>query len=213
MGRTIRSTSRRSAKCRDAPRDHRGPDAPARERSRRGRASGEGARVREAPDLARRTWCASTSTTRSCIRASRGELAQVLRRTTIMSRKLDGRTTLCRSARTDALDRSGGRLARVRRGASIGAKIAPAASARHAPPRRRCSDLSAAASDDGRYNTAVLTVISNKRPIRSCARMGARGSDSKMVHTASIRSLLDAPATDYAALARSQGVEGETSRR
>src|SRR5437899_2846514 len=63
-----------------------------------------------------------------------------------------------------------------------------------------------------RYNTAILTVISNNETYQVVRTNWAREvPDSKMVHTGKYPGLyLDAPATDYAALARSQGVEGET---
>jgi thiamine pyrophosphate-dependent acetolactate synthase large subunit-like protein len=63
-----------------------------------------------------------------------------------------------------------------------------------------------------RYNTAVLTIVSNNESYQIVRHNWAREvPDSKMVRDGKYPGLyLNAPATDYVALARSQGVEGET---
>jgi len=65
-----------------------------------------------------------------------------------------------------------------------------------------------------RYNTAVLTVISNNETYQVVRTNWAREvPDSKMVPHRQVSGLyLDAPATDYAALAPHRR-RGETSRR
>ena len=62
-----------------------------------------------------------------------------------------------------------------------------------------------------RYNTAILTVISNNQTYQVVRTNWAREvPDSKMVRDGKYPGLyLNAPATDYVALARAQGVDGE----
>ena len=62
-----------------------------------------------------------------------------------------------------------------------------------------------------RYNTAILTVVSNNQTYQVVRTNWAREvPDSKMVREGHYPGLdLDAPATDYVALARAQGVDGE----
>ena len=62
-----------------------------------------------------------------------------------------------------------------------------------------------------RYNTAILTVISNNQSYQVVRTNWAREvPDSKMVRDGKYPGLfLSAPATDYVALARAQGVDGE----
>src|SRR5438270_8555293 len=63
-----------------------------------------------------------------------------------------------------------------------------------------------------RYHTAILTEISNNETYQIVHTNWAHEvPDSEMVHAVKYPGLyLDSPATDYAGLARSQGVEGET---
>jgi thiamine pyrophosphate-dependent acetolactate synthase large subunit-like protein len=110
--------------------------------------------------------------------------------------------------------RSGGGSLGFGVGASIGAKIA---AGREQPVMLHLGDGALTYSAAGfwtmaRYNTAVLTVISNNETYQVVRTNWAKEvPDSKMVHTGKYPGLyLDAPATDYAGLARSQGVEGET---
>ena len=143
-------------------------------------------------------------------------LAQVLPKNTLMVQESStARTTLLPFGR-DAMHwtRSGGGSLGFGVGASIGAKIA---AGRERPVMLHLGDGALTYSAAGfwtmaRYNTAVLTVISNNETYQVVRTNWAKEvPDSKMVHTGKYPGLyLDAPATDYAALARSQGVEGET---
>jgi thiamine pyrophosphate-dependent acetolactate synthase large subunit-like protein len=143
-------------------------------------------------------------------------LAQVLPKNTLMVQESStARTTLLPFAQ-DAMHwtRSGGGSLGFGVGASIGAKIA---AGRERPVMLHLGDGALTYSAAGfwtmaRYNTAVLTVISNNETYQVVRTNWAKEvPDSKMVHTGKYPGLfLDAPATDYAALARSQGVEGET---
>jgi thiamine pyrophosphate-dependent acetolactate synthase large subunit-like protein len=65
-----------------------------------------------------------------------------------------------------------------------------------------------------RYNTAVLTVVSNNESYQIVRHNWAKDMpDSKMIREGKYPGLwLSAPATDYVALARAQGVEGECVR-
>jgi thiamine pyrophosphate-dependent acetolactate synthase large subunit-like protein len=62
-----------------------------------------------------------------------------------------------------------------------------------------------------RYNTALLTIVSNNESYQIVRHNWAREMpDSKMVRDNKYPGLyLSAPATDYVGLARSQGVDGE----
>src|SRR5499426_146714 len=143
-------------------------------------------------------------------------LAQALPKNTLMVQESStARTTLLAFGK-DAMHwtRSGGGSLGFGVGASIGAKIA---AGRERPVMLHLGDGALTYSAVGfwtmaRYNTAVLTVISNNETYQVVRTNWAREvPDSKMVHTGKYPGLyLDAPATDYAALARSQGVEGET---
>jgi benzoylformate decarboxylase len=143
-------------------------------------------------------------------------LAQVLPKNTVMVQESStARTTLLPFGQ-DAMSwtRSGGGSLGFGVGASIGAKIA---AGRERPVMLHLGDGALTYSAAGfwtmaRYNTAVLTVISNNETYQVVRTNWAREvPDSKMVHTGKYPGLyLDAPATDYAALARAQGVEGET---
>src|SRR5437899_5636865 len=125
------------------------------------------------------------------------------------------RTTLLRFGH-DAMGwtRSGGGSLGFGVGAAIGAKIAVG---RERPVVLHLGDGALTCSAAGvwtmaRYNTAILTLISNNETYQVVRTNWAREvPESKMVHTGKYPGLyLDAPATDYAGLARSQGVEGET---
>jgi benzoylformate decarboxylase len=143
-------------------------------------------------------------------------LAQLLPKNTVMVQESStARTTLLPFGH-DAMGwtRSGGGSLGFGVGASIGAKIA---AGRERPVVLHLGDGALTYSAAGfwtmaRYNTAVLTVISNNETYQVVRTNWAREvPDSKMVHTGKYPGLyLDAPATDYAALARSQGVDGET---
>ena len=144
------------------------------------------------------------------------QLAQLLPRNTVMVQESStARTTLLPFGH-DAMGwtRSGGGSLGFGVGAAIGAKIAVG---RERPVVLHLGDGALTYSAAGfwtmaRYNTAILTVISNNETYQVVRTNWAREvPDSKMVHTGKYPGLyLDAPATDYAALARSQGVEGET---
>jgi thiamine pyrophosphate-dependent acetolactate synthase large subunit-like protein len=143
-------------------------------------------------------------------------LAQALPKNTLMVQESStARTTLLPFGKdTMHWTRSGGGSLGFGVGASIGAKIA---AGRERPVMLHLGDGALTYSAAGfwtmaRYNTAVLAVISNNETYQVVRTNWAREvPDSKMVHTGKYPSLyLDAPATDYAALARSQGVEGET---
>jgi thiamine pyrophosphate-dependent acetolactate synthase large subunit-like protein len=62
-----------------------------------------------------------------------------------------------------------------------------------------------------RYNTAILTIVSNNESYQIVRHNWAREMpDSKMIREGKYPGLwLSAPATDHVALARSQGVDGE----
>src|SRR6266545_2391387 len=98
-------------------------------------------------------------------------------------------------------------------GGAIGAKIAVG---RERPVVLHLGDGALTYSAAGfwtmaRYNTAVLTVVSNNDSYQIVRHNWAREvPDSKMVRDGRYPGLfLGAPATDYVALARSQGVDGE----
>ena len=143
-------------------------------------------------------------------------MAQLLPKNTVMVQESStARTTLLPFGH-DAMGwtRSGGGSLGFGVGAAIGAKIA---AGRERPVVLHLGDGALTYSAAGfwtmaRYNTAILTVISNNETYQVVRTNWAREvPDSKMVHTGKYPGLyLDAPATDYAALARSQGVEGET---
>jgi len=98
-------------------------------------------------------------------------------------------------------------------GGAIGAKIA---AGRERPVVLHLGDGALTYSAAGfwtmaRYNTAVLTIVSNNETYQVVWTNWAREApDSKMVREGRYPGLyLGAPATDYVGLARSQGVEGE----
>jgi thiamine pyrophosphate-dependent acetolactate synthase large subunit-like protein len=143
-------------------------------------------------------------------------LVQALPRNTLMVQESSTARTALLPFGKDAMHwtRSGGGSLGFGVGASIGAKIA---AGRERPVMLHLGDGALTYSAAGfwtmaRYNTAVLTVISNNETYQVVRTNWAKEvPDSKMVHTGKYPGLyLDAPATDYAALAGAQGVEGET---
>ncbi|HET9922966.1 MAG TPA: thiamine pyrophosphate-binding protein [Methylomirabilota bacterium] len=144
------------------------------------------------------------------------QLAQVLPRNTVMVQESStARTTLLPFGHGGMeWTRSGGGSLGFGVGAAIGAKIAVG---RDRPVVLHLGDGALTYSASGfwtmaRYNTAILTIISNNETYQVVLTNWAREvPDSKMVHTGKYPGLfLDAPATDYAGLARAQGVERET---
>ncbi len=112
-----------------------------------------------------------------------------------------------------AWTRSGGGSLGWGVGAAIGAKIAVG---RDRPVVLNLGDGALTYSAAGfwtmaRYNTAVLTVVSNNESYQIVRHNWAREvPDSKMIREGKYPGLfLGAPATDYVALAGAQGVEGE----
>jgi benzoylformate decarboxylase len=109
--------------------------------------------------------------------------------------------------------RSGGGSLGFGVGGAIGAKIA---AGRERPVALHLGDGALTYSAAGfwtmaRYNTAVLTIISNNESYQIVRHNWAREMpDSKMVRDNKYPGLwLSAPATDYVGLARAQGVDGE----
>src|SRR5262249_24120764 len=141
---------------------------------------------------------------------------EVVRRNTVMVQESStARTTLLPFGH-DAMQwtRSGGGSLGFGVGAAIGAKIAVG---RERPVVLHLGDGALTYSAAGfwtraRHNTAILTGISHNETYQVVRTNWAREvPDSKMVHTGKYPGLyLNAPATDYALLARAQGVEGET---
>jgi thiamine pyrophosphate-dependent acetolactate synthase large subunit-like protein len=112
-----------------------------------------------------------------------------------------------------AWTRSGGGSLGFGVGAAIGAKIAVG---RERPVVLNLGDGALTYSAAGfwsmaRYNTAVLTVVSNNESYQIVRHNWAREMpDSKMIREGKYPGLfLGAPAIDYVGLARSQGVDGE----
>ena len=109
--------------------------------------------------------------------------------------------------------RSGGGSLGFGVGAAIGAKIAVG---RERPVVLHLGDGALGYSASGfwtmaRYNTAILTIVSNNESYQVVRHNWAREMpDSKMIREGKYPGLwLSAPATDYVGLARSQGVDGE----
>jgi benzoylformate decarboxylase len=112
-----------------------------------------------------------------------------------------------------AWTRSGGGSLGFGVGAAIGAKIA---AGRERPVVLHLGDGALTYSAAGfwsmaRYNTAILTVVSNNETYQIVRHNWARQMpDTKMVREGKYPGLhLGGPATDYVALARAQGVDGE----
>jgi thiamine pyrophosphate-dependent acetolactate synthase large subunit-like protein len=143
------------------------------------------------------------------------QLATVLPRETVMVQESStARTTLLALGHGGmAWTRSGGGSLGFGVGAAIGAKIAVG---RERPVVLHLGDGALTYSAAGfwtmaRYNTAVLTIVSNNEAYQVVRTNWAREvPDSKMVREGKYPGIfLGAPNTDYVALARSQGVDGE----
>jgi benzoylformate decarboxylase len=109
--------------------------------------------------------------------------------------------------------RSGGGSLGFGVGAAIGAKIA---AGRERPVILHLGDGALGYSASGfwsmaRYNTAILTIVSNNESYQIVRHNWAREMpDAKMIREGKYPGLwLSAPPVDYVALARSQGVDGE----
>ena len=143
-------------------------------------------------------------------------LAELLPRNTVMVQESStARTTLLPFGHQgDGLDPQRRRLARIRRGRAPSAPRSP--SGRERPVVLHLGDGALTYSAAGfwtmaRYNTAILTIVSNNETYQIVRHNWAREMpDSKMVRDGKYPGLfLGAPATDYVGLARSQGVDGE----
>jgi benzoylformate decarboxylase len=142
-------------------------------------------------------------------------LAEVLPKNTVMVQESStARTTLLSFGHQGMTwTRSGGGSLGFGVGAAIGAKIAVG---RERPVVLNLGDGALGYSAAGfwtmaRYNTAVLTVVSNNESYQIVRHNWAKDMpDSKMIRDGKYPGLwLSAPAVDYVALARSQGVDGE----
>ena len=143
------------------------------------------------------------------------QLANVLpRNTVVVQESSTARTTLLPFGH-QGMDwtRSGGGSLGFGVGAAIGAKIAVG---RERPVVLHLGDGALGYSASGfwtmaRYNTAILTIVSNNESYQVVRHNWAREMpDSKMIREGKYPGLwLTAPATDYVGLARSQGVDGE----
>src|SRR5215471_7047571 len=142
-------------------------------------------------------------------------LAQLLPRNTVMVQESSTARTTLLPLGHDAMQwtRSGGGSLGFGVGAAIGAKIAVG---RERPVVLHLGDGALTYSAAGfwtmaRYNTAILTVISNNESYQVVRTNWARDMpDSKMVREGKYPGLhLGAPMVDYVGLARSQGVDGE----
>jgi benzoylformate decarboxylase len=147
--------------------------------------------------------------------ALEAQLAESLPRETIMVQESStARTTLLALGHQGmSWTRSGGGSLGFGVGGAIGAKIAVG---RDRPVVLHLGDGALGYSAAGfwtmaRYNTAVLTIISNNESYQVVRHNWAREvPDSKMVREGRYPGIyLSSPATDHVALARSQGVEGE----
>jgi benzoylformate decarboxylase len=142
-------------------------------------------------------------------------LAELLPRDTMMVQESStARTTLLPFGHgAMGWTRSGGGSLGFGVGAAIGAKIA---AGRERPVVLHLGDGALTYSAAGfwsmaRYNTAILTIVSNNETYQIVRTNWAREvPDSKMVREGRYPGLhLGAPATDYVGLARAQGVDGE----
>ncbi len=142
-------------------------------------------------------------------------LAEVLPKNTVMVQESStARTTLLSFGHQGMTwTRSGGGSLGFGVGAAIGAKIAVG---RERPVVLNLGDGALGYSAAGfwtmaRYNTAVLTIVSNNESYQIVRHNWAKDMpDSKMIRDGKYPGLwLSAPAVDYVALARSQGVDGE----
>jgi benzoylformate decarboxylase len=147
--------------------------------------------------------------------ALEAHLAQVLPRDTVMVQESStARTTLLPFGHEGMTwTRSGGGSLGWGVGSAIGAKLAVG---RERPVVLHLGDGALTYSAAGfwsmaRYNTAILTIVSNNETYQIVRHNWAREvPDSKMVREGKYPALyLDDPATDYVGLARAQGVDGE----
>jgi benzoylformate decarboxylase len=145
-------------------------------------------------------------------------LADILPRNTMMVQESStARTTLLPFGHQGmGWTRSGGGSLGWGVGAAIGGKIAVG---RERPVVLNLGDGSLGYSAIGfwtmaRYNTAILTVVSNNESYQIVRHNWAKDMpDAKMIRDGKYPGLwLSAPAVDYVALARAQGVEGECVR-
>ena len=143
------------------------------------------------------------------------QMAELLPKTGIMVQESStARTTLIPFGhQAMAWTRSGGGSLGFGVGGAIGAKIA---AGRERPVVLHLGDGALGYSAAGfwtmaRYNTAVLTIVSNNETYQIVRTNWAREMpDSKMVREGKYPGLfLGAPAIDYVSLARAQGVDGE----
>ena len=143
------------------------------------------------------------------------QLADLLpRNTVVVQESSTARTTLLSFGHEAmAWTRSGGGSLGFGVGAAIGAKLA---AGRERPVVLHLGDGALTYSAAGfwtmaRYNTAVLTIVSNNESYQIVKHNWANQMpDCKMILEGKYPGLyLSAPATDYVGLARSQGVDGE----
>jgi benzoylformate decarboxylase len=143
------------------------------------------------------------------------QLAAVLPKSTVMVQESSTAHTTLLSFGHGGMEwtRSGGGSLGFGVGAAIGAKLAVG---RDRPVVLHLGDGALTYSASGfwsmaRYNTAVLTIVSNNESYQIVRHNWAREMpDAKMIREGKYPGLwLSAPATDYVGLARSQGVDGE----
>jgi benzoylformate decarboxylase len=143
------------------------------------------------------------------------QLASVLPKNTVMVQESSTARTALMAFGHGGMDwtRSGGGSLGFGVGAAIGAKVAVG---RDRPVVLHLGDGALGYSASGfwtmaRYNTAILTIVSNNESYQIVRHNWAREMpDSKMIREGKYPGLwLSAPATDHVALARSQGVDGE----
>jgi len=143
------------------------------------------------------------------------QLASVLPKNTVMVQESSTARTALMAFGHGGMDwtRSGGGSLGFGVGAAIGAKIAVQSDR---PVILHLGDGALGYSASGfwtmaRYNTAILTIVSNNESYQIVRHNWAREMpDSKMIREGKYPGLwLSAPATDHVALARSQGVDGE----
>lgn len=143
------------------------------------------------------------------------QLADVLPRETFMVQESSTARTALLPFGYDGMGwtRSGGGSLGFGVGAAVGAKIA---AGRARPVVLHLGDGALGYSAAGfwsmaRYNTAILTVVSNNESYQIVRHNWAREMpDAKMIRDGKYPGLwLSAPSVDYVALARSQGVDGE----
>jgi benzoylformate decarboxylase len=143
------------------------------------------------------------------------QLAQILPKETVMVQESSTARTALMSLGHGGMawTRSGGGSLGFGVGAAIGAKLAVG---RERPVVLNLGDGALGYSASGfwtmaRYNTALLTVVSNNESYQIVRHNWAKDMpDSKMIRDGKYPGLwLSAPAVDYVALARAQGVDGE----